>query len=272
MGSGIAEVSAVAGFDVILNDVSQKALASAMQRIKHNLDRAVEKKRMSVDDANGAFAHIKASDNFNDLSPSGFMVEAALEDLKVKREIFQKLETLLSPEAILATNTSSLSVTLISSMVNRPDKVVGMHFFNPPPMMKLVEVVKGQQTSSETIELTLEVARRMRKTPVVCNDTPGFIVNRIARPFYLEALRLLGEEVASVEEIDNIVKSEGGFKMGPFELMDLIGIDVNYAVTRSVYEQFSQEPRFCPHPIQEEMVKAGTLGRKTKKGFYSYDK
>lgn len=271
MGSGIAEVGAVVGFDVILNDVSQKALAAAMQRIKQNLDRAVEKNRITADDAKAAYARIKASNNFNDLASSGFIVEAALEDMNVKREIFQKLDSLLSPEAILATNTSSLSVTSIASMVKRSDKVVGMHFFNPPPLMKLVEVVKGQQTSTETIETTLDVARRMQKTSVVCNDTPGFIVNRIARPFYLEALRLLGEGVASVEEIDRIVKLEGGFKMGPFELMDLIGIDVNYAVTKSVYEQFSQEPRFRPHPIQQEMVEAGTLGRKTKKGFYSYE-
>ncbi len=272
MGSGIAEVGAVAGFDVILNDVSEKALASAMQRIKQNLDRAVEKKRMTADEATAAHARIKVSDNFDDLLLSGFVVEAALEDMNVKREIFQKLDLLLSPEAILATNTSSLSVTSIGSMVNRPDKVIGMHFFNPPPLMKLVEVVKGKQTSSETLEMTLDIGRRMKKTPVVCNDTPGFIVNRIARPFYLEALRLLGEGVASVEEIDKIVKLEGGFKMGPFELMDLIGIDINHAVTKSVYEQFSQEPRFRPHPIQQKMVEAGTLGRKTKKGFYSYEK
>ncbi len=272
MGSGIAEVGAVAGFHVILNDVSQNALDSAMKRIKQNLDRGVEKKRMTADDAASAFARIKASSNFDDLAPSTFVIEAALEDMNVKREIFQKLDSLLSPETILATNTSSLSVTLIAELVNRPEKVVGMHFFNPPPLMKLVEVVKGKQTSPQTLDLTLDIARRMRKTPVVCNDTPGFIVNRVARPFYLEALRLLGEGVATVEQIDSIVKLGGGFKMGPFELMDLIGIDVNYAVTKSVYAQFSEASRFEPHPIQQHMVEAGTLGRKTKKGFYSYDK
>ncbi|MEO8169075.1 MAG: 3-hydroxyacyl-CoA dehydrogenase NAD-binding domain-containing protein [bacterium] len=272
MGSGIAEVGAVAGFNVKLNDVSQSALDSAMKRIRQNLDRGVEKKRMAAHDAAHAFARIKASSNFDDLAPSTFVVEAALEDMSVKREIFQKLDSLLSPETILATNTSSLSVTAIAELVNRPEKVVGMHFFNPPPLMKLVEVVKGKQTSPHTLDLTLDIARRMRKTPVVCNDTPGFIVNRVARPFYLEALRLLGEGVATVEQIDSIVKLGGGFKMGPFELMDLIGIDVNYAVTKSVYAQFSEAPRFEPHPIQQQMVEAGTLGRKTKKGFYSYDK
>jgi 3-hydroxybutyryl-CoA dehydrogenase len=146
-----------------------------------------------------------------------------------------------------------------------------MHFFNPPPVMKLVEVVRGRQTSDETVNSTRELAERLGKVTVVCKDTPGFIVNRVARPFYGEALRLLGEGVAPVEEIDRIVRLSGGFKMGPFELMDLIGIDVNYAVTKSVYEQFFHEPRFRPHPIQRQMVEAGTLGRKTKRGFYSYE-
>ncbi len=145
-----------------------------------------------------------------------------------------------------------------------------MHFFNPAPVMKLVEIVRGAQTSDETVKLASGVATKMKKTPVICRDTPGFIVNRIARPFYGEALRLLGDQVASVEEIDRIVRVEGGFKMGPFELMDLIGIDVNFAVTRSIFEQFFNEPRFRPHPIQRQMVEAGTLGQKTKQGFYTY--
>ncbi|MEK7249424.1 MAG: 3-hydroxyacyl-CoA dehydrogenase NAD-binding domain-containing protein, partial [Bacteroidota bacterium] len=244
---------------------------TAMERIKLNLNRAVEKDRITAVEATETLARIKASDDFNELRSSDFVIEAALEDLNVKREIFRKLDAILSPAAILATNTSSLSVTSIASTTKRSDKVVGMHFFNPPPVMKLVEVVAGKQTAKETVEATVELARKMGKTPVVCKDTPGFIVNRVARPFYGEALRLLGEGVADVETIDRIVKLEGGFKMGPFELMDLIGIDVNYAVTKSVYEQFFHEPRFRPHPIQRQMVEAGTLGRKTKKGFYTYD-
>ncbi len=199
-----------------------------------------------------------------------FIIEAVAEDLNVKKEIFKKLDAIVAPEAILTSNTSSLSISAIASLTKTPESVVGMHFFNPPALMKLVEVVRGRQTSDETTKTACDLALRMKKIPVVCKDTPGFIVNRVARPFYGEALRLLAEGVATVEEIDMIVKMEGGFKMGPFELMDLIGIDVNYAVTKSVYEQFFHEPRFRPHPIQRQMVEAGTLGRKTKKGFYTY--
>lgn len=270
MGSGIAEVAALAGFNVVLNDVSQQATDAGLDRIRQDLNRSVEKNRISALVATESFARIKASETFSALGAVDFVVEAVLEDIEIKRKLFQKLDEMLKPEALLATNTSSLSVTSIASTVKRSARVVGMHFFNPPPLMKLVEVVRGKQTSDETVDATVELARKMGKTPVVCKDTPGFIVNRVARPFYGEALRLLGEGVASVEEIDRIVKKEGGFKMGPFELMDLIGIDVNYAVTNSVYEQFFHEPRFRPHPIQRQMVEAGTLGRKTKKGFYHY--
>lgn len=271
MGRGIAEVAALANFSVLLNDVSQEALDNAITGIKRNLNRSVEKDRITAVEATEALARITTSDDFNALAKSDFVIEAALEDPEVKREIFQRLEAITSAETILATNTSSLSITSIASTVKRQQNVVGMHFFNPPPVMKLVEVVVGKETSQETARATVDLARSMKKTPVLCKDTPGFIVNRVARPFYGEAFRLLGEGVASVEQIDQIVKLEGGFRMGPFELMDLIGIDVNYAVTQSVYEQFFHEPRFRPHPIQRQMVEAGTLGRKTKKGFYSYE-
>lgn len=270
MGSGIAEVAALAGFNVVMNDLSRKALDSGLNRIKQNLNRSVEKDRITAVVATESLARIRTSEEFSPLETADFVIEAAIEDLNIKRDIFQKLDAMLNPEAIFATNTSSLSITSIAATVKRTGNVVGMHFFNPPPLMKLVEVVKGKQTSDETAAVTVELARRMGKAPVICKDTPGFIVNRVARPFYGEALRLLGEGVATVEEIDRIVKLEGGFKMGPFELMDLIGIDVNYAVTKSVYEQFFHEPRFRPHPIQRQMVEAGTLGRKTKRGFYQY--
>lgn len=270
MGSGIAEVAALAGFHVVMHDVARKALDAALDRIKHDLNRSVEKDRITAVAATEAFARITTDDTLAALEPADLVLEAALEDFEIKRAIFQKLDALVKPDAILATNTSSLSVTSLAATVKRSAAVVGMHFFNPPPLMQLVEVVRAQQTSDATVTATVDVARKMGKTPVVCKDTPGFIVNRVARPFYGEALRLLGEGVASVEVIDRIVKSEGGFKMGPFELMDLIGIDVNYAVTKSVYEQFFHEPRFRPHPIQRQMVEAGTLGRKTKRGFYTY--
>lgn len=270
MGSGIAQVAAVSRFDVILHDTDNDVLKSAMDRIKADLRRSVEKGRLSATEATEALSAIHPRKNFGDMGNADFIIEAAVEDLDVKKEIFKKLDAIVAPDVILATNTSSLSITAIASLTKTPESVVGMHFFNPPPSMKLVEVVRGKQTSDKTMKTACDLAVKLGKSPVVCKDTPGFIVNRVARPFYGEALRLLGEGVATVEEIDRIVKLEGGFKMGPFELMDLIGIDINYAVTKSVYDQFFQEPRFRPHPIQRQMVEAGMLGRKTKKGFYTY--
>jgi 3-hydroxybutyryl-CoA dehydrogenase len=270
MGSGIAEVAALAGFEVIMYDVNDEALRSGMERIRTDLKRSIEKQKMTDDDASAALARVHPRSSLDDLAPSDFVIEAALEDIELKKAIFAHLSRITARTTILASNTSSLSITSLASFTTKPDNVVGMHFFNPPPLMKLVEVVRGNRTSDETLAATSELARTLKKEPVVCNDTPGFIVNRVARPFYGEALRLLGEGVADVATIDRIVKASGGFKMGPFELMDLIGIDVNYAVTKSVYEQFFHEPRFRPHPIQRQMVEAGTLGRKTKKGFYSY--
>jgi 3-hydroxybutyryl-CoA dehydrogenase len=270
MGSGIAEVAAIAGCEVILYDVNNDALRNGMERIRADLKRSVEKIKMTDDDASAALARIHPRSSLDDLAPSDFVIEAALEDLETKKKIFQHLSDTTAAHAILSSNTSSLSITSIARFAKNPENVVGMHFFNPPPLMKLVEVVRGKQTSDETINATIALARAMKKEPVVCKDTPGFIVNRIARPFYGEALRLLAEGVADVETIDKIVRLEGGLHMGPFELMDLVGIDVNYAVTKSVYEQFFHEPRFRPHPIQRQMVEQGTLGRKTKRGFYTY--
>jgi 3-hydroxybutyryl-CoA dehydrogenase len=270
MGTGIAQAAALAHFDVLLNDVSAEILKGAMERIKDELRKGVSHGQHSATEATEALSRIHPRKGFNDLSEADLVIEAAVEILEVKKEIFKKLDSIVAPEAILATNTSSLSVTAIASLTKTPESVVGMHFFNPAPIMKLVEIVRGAQTSIETVKQVSSVAAKMKKTPVICRDTPGFIVNRIARPFYGEALRLLGDQVASVEEIDRIVRLAGGFKMGPFELMDLIGIDVNFAVTQSIYEQFFNEPRFRPHPIQRQMVQAGTFGRKTKKGFYTY--
>ena len=270
MGRGIAKVAAFAGLEVTLVDVSPDLLKSAMAKIKADVRSGVEKGKITATEGTEALAAIHVRKSISDLGNVDFVVEAAVEDLTVKKEIFSRLDAIVAPEVVLSSNTSSLSITAIASLTKSPESVVGLHFFNPATVMKLVEVVRGKQTSDQTVKTTCDLAAKMKKVPVVCRDTPGFIVNRIARPFYGEALRLLGEGVATVEEIDRIVKLEGGFKMGPFELMDLIGIDVNYAVTKSVYEQFFQEPRFRPHPIQRQMVEAGTLGRKTKKGFYIY--
>jgi 3-hydroxybutyryl-CoA dehydrogenase len=271
MGGGIAEVAALAGLDVILYDKSPDALRNAMLRIKTDLRRKAEKGETNAGEATEILARIRSRSSINDLAGADVIIEAVSEDLSVKKEMFRQLDLIVDPGAILATNTSSLSVTAIASITKTPESVVGMHFFNPPTRMKLVELVRGLLTADETVAKARDLALSMGKTPVLCRDTPGFIVNRVARLFYGEALRLLGEGVAEVPQIDRIVRESGGFKMGPFELMDLIGIDVNYAVSKSVYEQFSQEPRFRPHPIQRRMVKNGALGRKTKRGFYTYD-
>jgi 3-hydroxybutyryl-CoA dehydrogenase len=271
MGGGIAQVAALAGFEVLLHDVSGDALKSCMERIKADLRTSMQKGKATAPEATEALTHIRPRRAFTDLGTADVVIEAAVEDLAVKREIFRALDQIVAPRAILATNTSSLSITSIGSLTKTPESVVGMHFFNPPAHMKLVEIIRGSQTSDETVRTVHEMALAMGKTPVFCSDTPGFIVNRVARPFYGEALRMLGEGTATAEQIDRIVRLSGGFRMGPFELMDLIGIDVNYAVTKSVYEQFFHEPRFRPHPIQRRMVEAGMLGRKTGRGFYPYE-
>jgi len=270
MGTGIAQVAALADFNVLIYDVSADALQRGIERIRDDFARGVEKGRITQQQSDQALAALHVHSTLNPLGRSDFIIEAAVEDLAVKRELFKRLDDILPATAIMASNTSALSITSIAVATRRPALVVGMHFFNPPTLMRLVEVVRGAQTSDECVNATRDLAGKLGKVPVVCRDTPGFIVNRVARPFYGEALRLLGEGVASVEEIDRIIRLSGGFRMGPFELMDLIGIDVNYAVTKSVYEQFFHEPRFRPHPIQRQMVEAGTLGRKTKRGFYPY--
>lgn len=272
MGSGIAYVAATAGRPVLLNDISDERLHNALQHIQSLLAKAVEKKLLSPSTADEAVLRIRTSQHIADLSPATIVIEAASEDIGVKKDIFRQLDSACADDAIFATNTSSLSITDLASATKQPERIAGMHFFNPPHIMKLVEVIRGDLTTDQTISTLVELTTSFGKAPVVVKDTPGFIVNRVARPFYLEALRLLGEGVSTVEEVDRIVRLEGGFKMGPFELMDLIGIDVNYAVTQSVYEQFFNEPRFRPHPIQRRMVQAGILGRKTGKGFYEYPK
>lgn len=261
MGRGIALVALMADLPVVLYDVSPQAREEAWRYIQAHL----EKKRKAI---NVKYLHLSA--DLTELTECGAVIEAAPEDLALKKELFTRLGEICPPPAILATNTSTLSVTAVAAAAANPERVVGMHFFNPAPVLPLVEVIRAAQTSEETLATTVRLAERLGKSPVIASDTPGFIVNRVARLFYGEALRLLGEGAATVEQIDRIVREGGGFKMGPFELLDLIGIDVNFTATRSIYEQTFYEPRYRPHPIQAQMTARGLLGRKTGRGFYDY--
>lgn len=269
MGAGIAQAALESGMYVRLYDVSPDLAQRGADRVRAGLQSRVDRGRMSSNDMDSALARLATGADTSFLEGCDFVIEAAPEDARLKREIFSALDGLL-PDAVLASNTSSLSITALAGATRRPERVVGMHFFNPVHAMKLVEVVRGDATSEATVDRTTALALRLGKTPVVAADTPGFIVNRVNRAFYGEALRLLGEQANSVETVDQAVRAVGGFPMGPFELMDLIGIDVNDAVSRSVYESFFQEPRFRPHPLQRRMVDAGRLGRKSGRGFYEY--
>ncbi len=270
MGGGIAQIAAQAGYEVLLYDIKPEFVERGLTNITAALQARVDRGKLSEGEMDATMGRIVASTNRETLAPAAFVIEAAIEDLAVKQEIFAALDRMCSPETILASNTSSLSITAIGGATERPERVVGMHFFNPVPAMALVEVIGGRRTSREAVTATIDLARRLGKTPVEAADTPGFIVNRVARPFYGEALRLLGEQIAPVDVIDASVKL-AGFRMGPFELMDLIGIDINFAVTGSVHAAFFGDPRYRPHPIQQRMVESGQIGRKRGAGFYLHD-
>lgn len=270
MGAGIAQIAAQAGFETLLYDISQEFVDKGLGRIRTSLQRSREKGRITAEAENQILARLVGSLKLEDFKECVLVIEAVPEQLALKRETFKKLDAICAPETLLATNTSSFSVTAIAGATQHPERVLGMHFFNPPPLMALVEVIQGERTSATTMEKAMNLARQIGKTPVPAKDTPGFIVNRIARPFYNEALRILGEGQVEVQTVDRIMKEAGGFPMGPFELMDLIGIDINFAATESLYQSFFHDPRFRPSPIQQRMVLAGNLGRKTGRGFYTY--
>jgi 3-hydroxybutyryl-CoA dehydrogenase len=270
MGAGIAQIAALGGMRAKLHDAAPKALFGGIDRAVRAIEQGVERGRWSVDDSVGALGRLAAAPKLEELAGCDLIIEAAPEDLSLKRELFARLEQVVGEDAVLATNTSSLSVSAIAAEAAHPRRIVGMHFFNPPAAMKLVEIVAGEQSGPEPLALATEVGEAMGRTPIRARDSVGFVANRCARPFTLESLRMLAEGVASVEEIDRICRLGSGFRMGPFELMDLIGVDVNLAVARSFYEQSSQQPRWKPSPIQEGLVEQGRLGRKSGGGFYDY--
>ena len=269
MGSGIALASALAGYDVVLYDIAEPVLQRAAKGNQANLAKSVEKGKLTQEAAELASSRITTSSQFDHLASCDLIVEAAIEKLDIKKDLFGKLSNMLAENAILSSNTSSLSITAIASSCKNPERVLGLHFFNPAHIMKLVEIIRGQQTSDEIVQRATDYVKKLGKVPVLAKDTPGFIVNRVARNYYGESFRALHEGIATHDQIDRIMRANG-FPMGPFQLMDLIGIDVNLAVTQSVYDQFFGEPRFRPHLIQQKMVEANLLGKKTGKGFYDY--
>jgi 3-hydroxybutyryl-CoA dehydrogenase len=269
MGAGIAQTAAMAGYYVLLCDVADEVLTRAQVSIAQDLQRAVDRGKVTKEEADDALIRVRTTRDLQQMRAATVVVEAIVERIELKHEIFRELDRVCLPDTVLATNTSSLSVTEIASATHVPERVLGLHFFNPVPRMKLVELIRGHRTSDDVVATATKFVRAMDKQIVVSSDAPGFIVNRIARHFYGESLRILDEKAATVEQIDRAMRGVG-LAMGPFELMDMIGIDVNYAVTQSVYEQFFHDPRFRPHPIQRRMVQAQLLGRKTGQGFYTY--
>jgi 3-hydroxybutyryl-CoA dehydrogenase len=270
MGAGIAQLACLGRFDTYLHDPAPSALQRGAGGVREALTRGTERGRWSAGAAEAAAARLREAPRLEDVADCELLIEAAPEDLELKRSLFARLEEVCGPHAILATNTSSLSVTAIAAGMELPERVCGMHFFNPPPRMRLVEIVAGDETSEETLATATDVARAMSREPIRAADGIGFVANRAARPFMLEALRLLGQRISSHDQIDRIMRVGGGFRMGPFELVDLVGVDVNFEVAKSFWEQSFHEPRWQPHPIQERMVAAGRLGRKAGRGYYDY--
>jgi 3-hydroxybutyryl-CoA dehydrogenase len=268
MGSGIAQTAAQNGFYTLLFDINNEVLDKAKTAIQKNLEFLLDKQKITAAEKETIYSRIRFVNDTNDCL-ADVIIEAIIEKVDAKVAIFNQLAEVNHSEVIFATNTSSLSVSTIQAKIVHPQRVVGMHFFNPAPLMKLVEVVKGEQTSDEAVQVVYELCKQMNKVPVICKDAPGFIVNRVARHYYLQAMKLVEQGVASFENVDAIMEASG-FKMGPFKLMDLIGMDINLAVSQSMYEAFDKAERFTPSPIQIDKVANGELGKKTGKGFYQY--
>jgi 3-hydroxyacyl-CoA dehydrogenase len=270
MGAGIAQVAALGGFDTVVHDPVPGAVKKGIERIRSDLARGAERGRWSGDDAEAAERRLRPAASLGDLAGCELVIEAAPEDLELKRKLFADLAVVCGPETVLATNTSSLSVTALAAAAERPERVIGMHFFNPPALMRLVEVVAGDESGEEAIARGEAAAKRMGRTPIRVADGIGFVANRCLRPFTLEALKLVSEGVP-FDQVDRIVRVGGAFRMGPFELMDLVGIDINLEVAKSFWEQSFHEPRWRPSPLQTRLVDAGRLGRKSGRGWYRYE-
>jgi 3-hydroxybutyryl-CoA dehydrogenase len=269
MGAGIAQVCAQAGYKVLLFDIQENMLQTAGGNIRTSLEKLVSLGKLEQQASETIFANITFTAQIKDLH-ADLVIEAIVEKAEPKAQLFQQLIELNGPGTIYATNTSSIPITQIAAKVSVPQQVVGIHFFNPAQIMKLVEVIKGAKTDAKVVNAACKFVLSLRKEPVIAADSPGFIVNRVARLYYVESLKMLEENVAGFETIDRIMESSG-FKMGPFRLMDLIGVDTNYSVTESQYQLFNFEPRFRPSRIQKQKVDAGLHGKKTKGGFYSYE-
>ena len=270
MGSGIAQIAATKGHEVCLYDSFNDSLENSKNKLNKILNRLVEKERINNETKEQIISRIKFSNNLEDIQKSSLVIEAVIEDLSIKQKLFQEIESIVDKNCIIATNTSSLSIASIAGACEKADRVIGIHFFNPAPLMPLVEIIPSVQTSEETNKKTKELIDSWNKVTVIVKDTPGFIVNRVARPFYGEALRIYEEGIADFATIDWAMKDIGGFRMGPFELMDYIGNDINYTVTETVFTAFYFDPRYKPSFTQKRMKEAGYLGRKTGIGFYDY--
>jgi 3-hydroxybutyryl-CoA dehydrogenase len=271
MGAGIAQIAALGGFETVLYDPDPEALEAGGIKIGEDLAKGDSRGRWTEEESEAALERLDPNaTELEELADCDLVIEAAPERLELKRGVFTQLAEILGPEAVLATNTSSLRVSDIAQGVPHPERVVGMHFFNPPPLMKLVEVVAAERSSEAALAAATEVGEQMGRTPIRAKDSPGFVANRLARPFTLESLRMLGDEVADAEKIDRIIRLGGGFRMGPFELLDLIGLDVNLEIARSFFAQGGEVERWRPSPIQEKLVAEGRLGRKSGRGYHLY--